>query len=128
MPSLICPSCKQPAPTMVRGLQAFCTACGAPRPLLDGMPVNVAGQPARVGGGVASILGWFILLAGGLTSLAVGALFQAIFPTVIVGYVLGGFMFGMSLLFGLGLIFGGKKLSKSGDKSAQGAREQAVFA
>lgn len=125
---MICPHCKQDAPTVVRGLRATCTACGAPRSLLDGeTPVNLAGQPSRLGGGVASILGWFVLLGGVITAIAIGALFQALFPTVILGYVVGGFLAGMSLLFGLGLIFGGRKLQQSGDERSRSAREQVVF-
>ena len=126
---MICPHCKQEAPTIVRGLRAYCTACGAPRSLLGGeTPVNVAGHPSRLGGGVANVLGWFVLLGGALTALAIGALFQALWPTVILGYVVGGFLGGMSLLFGLGLIFGGRKLQQSGDERSRSAREQAVFA
>lgn len=66
---MICPHCKQDAPTIVRGLRAYCTACDAPRSMLSDTPINVAGQPSKVGGGVASVLGWFILLGGLLTAL-----------------------------------------------------------
>ena len=47
---MICPSCRQDAPTIVRGVRAYCTACGAPRPLLGSSAVNVAGRPLKVGG------------------------------------------------------------------------------
>lgn len=125
---MICPHCKQDAPTIVRGLRAYCTACDAPRSMLSDTPINVAGQPSKVGGGVASVLGWLVLIGGLLTALAMGALVQAIFSAAIVGYILGGFIASISLLIGLGLIFGGRKLQQSGDERSRGAREQAVFA
>ena len=125
---MICPHCKQEAPTVVRGLRAYCTACGAPRSLLGDTPVNVAGQPAKVGGGIAGVLGWITLIFGSLTALALGALLQAIWTASIVGYIFGGFLGTVSLLVGLGLIFGGRKLQQSGNLRSQSAREQAVFA
>jgi len=126
---MICPNCRKDAPTISRGLRVYCTVCGAPRSLLNtGTPVNVAGKPTKVGATLASIFGWVILLGGLLTALGIGALLQAIWPAAIAGYVLGGFIGGMSLLFGLGLILGGRKLRQSGEQSTRSAQEEAVFA
>jgi hypothetical protein len=125
---MICPHCKQDAPTIVRDLRAYCTACGAPRSLLSDTPVNVAGQPSRIGGGVASVLGWLTIIGGSLTALAIGALLQLVLPASIAGYIVGGFIGGICLLVGLGLVFGGRKLQQSGNERSRSAREQAVFA
>ena len=125
---MICPSCKQDAPTVVRGMRAYCTACGAPRSMLDATPVNVAGQPSKIGGGVARVVGWLVLLAGSLLGLTVGAIFQALIPSMIIGWILGGFLVGLSLLFGLFLVLGGRMLQQSGKQTEQSAHEQAAFA
>lgn len=126
---MICPNCRQDAPTITRGLGVYCTACGAQRSILNtSTPVNVAGKTGKVGGTVAGVVGWIILLVGLLVALTVGGLFQAIFPTAIIGYILGGFLGGISLLAGLGLIFGGKKLRQTGNVSERNAREEAVLA
>jgi len=126
---MICPNCKRDAPTVVRDLRVVCTACGAPRSVID-VPtsVNVAGQPSKIGGGIASVLGWLVLGGGALVALLLGALFQALMPTAAFGYVLGGIIVFLSLLVGMGLVFGGRRLQQSGTMREQGAREQAVFA
>jgi hypothetical protein len=125
---MICPRCQQQAPTIVRGARAYCTACGAPRSLLDDTPVNVAGQPSKIGGSVAHVLGWLVLIGGSLIGLTIGGLVQAIIAGTIVGWILGGFVVGMSVLFGLFLILGGRMLQKSGTDRERGAHEQAVSA
>jgi len=125
---MICPRCHQDAPTVVRGARTYCTACGAPRSLLDGAPVNVVGKPSRIGGGVARVVGWAGLIIGLLVALTLGALIQVIAPAYMVGWIVGGFLAAMSLLFGLFFVLGGRMLQKSGAESARGAHEQAVFA
>jgi len=124
----MCPHCRQNAPIVYRGAMAYCTACGKPRLPLTGSGVNIAGQPAKVGGSVASILGWVTLAAGIIAALIVGALFQAIFPAGIVGYVLGVVISLFSLGIGLSLVYGGKSLRKSGTEKERFTREQAIFA
>ncbi len=46
---------------MHRGLSAYCSACGAPRPLLSGRSLTHAGVPQQIGGGAARALGWILL-------------------------------------------------------------------
>jgi hypothetical protein len=123
---MVCPNCRQDAPTIVKGVRAYCTACGAPRSLLEDTPVNVAGQPSKIGGGVARVVGWIILLTGILISLTAGGLISML--SVQVGLIVGAFLFAMSLLTGLFLILGGRELQKSGTKRERSAHEQAVFA
>ena len=52
----MCPRCRQNAPIVYRGVNAFCTACGAPRSVLANTSVNLAGQPSKVGGQVTRVL------------------------------------------------------------------------
>lgn len=125
---MICPNCRQDAPTIVRGVSAYCTACGAPRSLLEHTPVNVAGKPSTVGGSVAGVFGWLILLGGLTVAGTVTALLQAIITGGVLGYVLGVPIALFSLFFGLSLILGGRKLRQSGEAVARSAHEEAIFA
>ncbi|MEO7330440.1 MAG: hypothetical protein ABI193_17830 [Minicystis sp.] len=125
---MICPNCRQDAPTVVRGVSAYCTACGAPRSLLQNTPVNVAGKPSTVGGSVAGVFGWVVLLGGLTVAAMLGALLQAIFTAGIVGYVFGIPIALLSLVMGLSLIFGGRKLRQSGEAKSKSAHEEAIFA
>lgn len=126
---MTCPNCRQDAPTIVRGLQNYCTACGAPRPMMDApSAVNVAGRTSKIGGGVASVLGWMVLLGGGLTSLLLGLFFGWLFAGSIAGWVVGLSFAAVSLFAGLVLVLGGRRLRKSGEDRAQSAHEQAIFA
>jgi hypothetical protein len=125
---MICPRCRQDAPTILRGLQTYCTACGAPRSITDAPDaVNVAGQPSQVGGTVARVMGWLALVGGLFVALLIGALFQAIFPAGIVGWVVGVPIALLTLILSLTLILGGRKLKESGEDRSRRAREQALF-
>src|SRR5215831_9232001 len=87
--STTCPRCGQEAPVVMRGLKAFCTVCGAPRTPLGSMPVNVAGQPSKVGGTIAFAFGWLVLVIGLHIAFLVGSVLQAIFAGGIVGWIFG---------------------------------------
>ena len=124
----MCPHCRQNAPIVYRGAMAYCTACGRPRVPLTGEGLNLAGQPAKVGGSVARVFGWIVLAMGLITALLTGALFQAIFPAGVFGYILGTLIGAVSVLFGWLLLSGGKSLHKSGTEKERFTREQAIFA
>jgi hypothetical protein len=131
---MICPSCRQDAPTIVRGVRAYCTACGAPRPLLGNSAVNVAGKPAKVGGGVASVVGWIVLFFGSMFSLAMGALFNMLWSiagsaaATAVGLWVGGFFGVITLVVALSFLLGGRKLRQTGVDDRRKVLEQGVFA
>jgi signal transduction histidine kinase len=123
----MCPHCRQNAPIIYRGIMAYCTACNAPRPPFSGKSVNLAGQGSMIGGTLAHLAGW-IVLAGGT------------FATFLVAWVLG-FVFSMNvaiafgvplalvtLLVSLPMLFGGKKLAKSGEETRQAAQFEAIYA
>ena len=125
----MCPRCRQNAPIVYRGVNAFCTACGAPRSVLANTSVNLAGQPSKVGGQVTRVFGWITLIVGTLLAAGTFAACSAIvgggaaapfvlaIPLAIVSWVLSYF-----------LLKGGKSLEKSGDDRQKATRTQAVFA
>ena len=125
----MCPRCRQNAPIVYRGVNAFCTACSAPRSVLASASVNLAGQPSKVGGQVTRVFGWITLIVGTLLAAGTFAACSAIvgggaaapfvlaIPLAIVSWVLSYF-----------LLKGGKSLEKSGDDRQKATRTQAVFA
>lgn len=123
---VICPNCRQEAPTVVRGVRAYCTACGAPRSLIEDTPVNVAGQPSKIGGGVAAFAGLSVFLIGTLLSLIIGGVLY-IFATP-VGLAVGIFLEATTIFVAALLLWGGRTLFKSGTERERGAHEQAVYA
>jgi hypothetical protein len=123
---MTCPNCHQDAPTIVRGLRAYCTACGAPRPLSTAASaVNVVDQTAKVGGGLASALGVAALLVGVLLALVFGGIAKWLFGTAL---ILVSIIVLFTLLVALPLFFGGRRLSRAGEDRVRAMQEQAVFA
>ncbi|MDB4944233.1 MAG: hypothetical protein JWP97_3767 [Labilithrix sp.] len=125
----MCPRCRQNAPIVYRGVNAFCTACGAPRGVLASPSVNLAGQPSKVGGQVTRVFGWITLIVGSLVAAglfaacsavigtsAAAAPFIASVPVAVIAWVLSYFM-----------LKGGKSLAKSGEDQQKATRRQAVF-
>jgi hypothetical protein len=131
---MICPSCHQDAPTIVRGVRAFCTACSAPRPLLGSSAVNVAGKPMKVGGALASGAGWATLIGGSVASVVFGLISYFLLlaigaPTAgTVGLVVGGFFTVLTVIIALSLLLGGRKMSKTGVDDRRKVLEQGIFA
>lgn len=131
---MICPNCRQDAPTIVRGIRAFCTACDAPRALLGNNAVNVAGKPMKVGGGIASVMGWVVLVGGAFASILIGALFNMLWTFAgsaaagTIGLIVGGFFGAVTLVVALSLLFGGRKMSKTGVEDRRKVMEQGIFA
>jgi hypothetical protein len=125
----VCPRCRQNAPIVYRGVNAFCTACGAPRSVLTPGSVNLAGQPSKVGGAITRVLGWIVLvvgtllaagtlaMCGSLVGMAAAAPYILSVPIALVTWVLSYF-----------LLKGGKQLEQSGTDAQKATRTQAVFA
>lgn len=122
-----CPRCGRDAPIVYRGVVPYCTACGALRVPLSGPSVNLAGKPSRVGGTVAGVFGWLILLLGTSMALGIGLLFAAFhllgvalalaLPILLVSGVIGGL-----------LVRRGASMNRSGVEIARATREQALLA
>lgn len=125
----MCPRCRQNAPIVYRGVNAFCTACGAPRSPLTSGSVNLAGQPSKVGGQITRVFGWIVLVAG--TLLAAGSLAMC---GAIVGmsaaapYILSIPIALATWVLSYFLLKGGKQLEQSGVDTQKATRTQAVFA
>lgn len=125
----VCPRCRQHAPVVYRGVNAFCTACGAPRMPLSSNSVNLAGRSSKVGGVVTRTIGWIVLVAGLLLGFGTlgtcGAIvgFASAAP-----YLLGVPVITLALVVGWLLMRSGKELSAEGTRAQKTARTQAVFA
>lgn len=124
----MCPHCGQNAPVVYRGVTAYCAACGQVRVPLTGSSLQMAGQPSRFGSIVARVLGWIVLGLGLSIALGIGALAHLVFPSGVVGLAVGGPIAVLSLVVGLLLLRGGKRLDEKGASAEKHARAQALFA
>jgi hypothetical protein len=106
----------------------YCTGCGAVRGPLVAPSVTLAGQPSKVGGTVAKVFGWIVLGVGLATALILGGFFHWIFPDGYVGLAVGGPIATLTAIIGGSLLFGGKKLTTSGDAEQMKTREKAIWA
>lgn len=120
-----CPQCGQRAPIVLRGLDSRCAACGAPRFLLAAPHVGLAGKPSRFGGAAASIAGVSVLVLGLSLAAALFFLLSAFLPPA-VGWAFAVPTAAASLLFGVLLLLGGTRLSKSGSEHQKRVRVEAV--
>jgi hypothetical protein len=125
-PMFPCPQCGRDAPIVYRGVVPHCTACGAVRPPLSNPSVNLAGKPSRVGGIVASVVGWIVLVLGGSMALGIELLFAA-FGAALLGAAFALPVAIVSLVFGIVLVRRGGSLSRSGLAEERATREQALL-
>ncbi|RLB58445.1 MAG: hypothetical protein DRI90_16740 [Deltaproteobacteria bacterium] len=124
----LCPHCGQRAPITLRGIDARCTVCGGKRLPFTAKTLNLAGKPSRIGGIAARVVGWSIAVVGVAIASGFGLLLQTIFPGGYAGLAVGLPMAIISLFFGLGLVFGGRKLSRHGEDKERAAKEQTIVA
>jgi len=114
---------------VLRGLDSRCAACGAPRSLLAAAPtVSLAGQPSRVGGLVLSLAGISTLVLGLALAAGVWLLLQSFFPGYAFGWAFAIPIFAASLLAGVFMLLGGRRLRTSGTARQQEVQLQAVKA
>jgi hypothetical protein len=90
--------------------------------------VNLAGKPAKLGGTVASVVGWAVMAVTLGIALILGVILQALFPAAMIGWAVGGVLSALGVAAGMVLLMGGKFLVKSGDQAALTARRDAVLA
>jgi hypothetical protein len=94
---------------------------------LSGPSVNLAGKPSRVGGTVASVFGWLILVMGLSIALGLGLLFAA-FHLLAVALALALPLGGFALLLGGLLVRKGSTMNREGVAIERTTREQALLA
>jgi hypothetical protein len=111
-----------------RGLETRCAACGALRVPLTAPSVGLAGQPSRVGGFAALLLGAFVLFVGLSFALGLGLLLHSIWPGALVGWAVALPFSTATLFFGFLLIWGGRKLRRQGTAKQLAVRRDAMRA
>jgi hypothetical protein len=122
----MCPHCGRDAPIVYRGVVPYCTACGALRAPLATPSINLAGKPSRVGGTVASIAGWLVLLVGLSVALGLGLLLWAIFSGVVAVAVTMPLAL-ITAVVGFVLLRSGRYLRRSGADAERATRAQALL-
>ena len=122
----MCPHCGRDAPIVYRGVVPYCTACGALRAPLATPSINLAGKPSRVGGTVASIAGWLVLLVGLSVALGLGLLLWAIFSGVVAVAVTMPLAL-ITAVVGFVLLRSGRFLRRSGADAERATRDQALL-
>ena len=129
-----CSTCRTEAPTVLHGSRARCAACGAPRPMLASTPVNLAGSASRFGGALATAFGFAVLFGGLGLAFAIGGVlhalgsYLAVTGLLVAAYAVGAPLALLSLVLGVSLLRGGRKLDKSGVARSRGAQRDAVRA
>jgi hypothetical protein len=123
----MCPRCGRDAPIVYRGVVPYCTACGALRAPLSGPSVNLAGKPSQVGGAVARVLGWLVLLFGAAIALGLGLLLYALAGPA-AGLAIALPVALVALVLGVALVRSGGSLRRSGADRERSTREQALLA
>ena len=122
---VLCLSCARTTLPTLRGGAAFCSACGAPVATQALLP---PGEPAKVGGKVAGVLGWAMMAFGLLLALAVGTTLSAGFDAGALTGILWGALLGLPLMaWGYLLHLGGRKLRRSGERSSEEARLKVLW-
>ncbi len=122
----MCPHCGRDAPIVYRGVVPYCTACGGLRAPLATPSINMAGKTSRVGGTVASVAGWLVLLVGLSLCLGLGLLLWALFS----GAAAAAVSLPLALIasvIGFVLLRGGSALRRSGADAERAARDQALL-
>ncbi len=124
----ICRHCGQRAPIVLRGIDAYCTACKGKRMPFSARTLNLAGKPSRIGGVAARIFGWVSIISGLALASFFGLLLWALFPGSVVVYAVTIPILIISLALGLTGIIGGRKLGAHGAGKERSARVEAVRA
>ena len=120
----MCPHCGQNAPIVYRGVTAYCSACQRKRPPLIAPSVSYAGKPSKVGGTVAGVAGWLVLVFGASAAIGLGLLGSLINTTVALAV---GLPIGLiTLAVSLTLLLSGRKLRKDGAQAQKDMRRRAL--
>lgn len=102
--------------------------CGAKRIPFTARTVNLAGQPAKVGGIAARVFGWVTLVFGSTVALGLMLILQAIWPAGWLGYAVAIPIALLTLAVSLTAIIGGKALGNYGKRSELSAQHETIRA
>lgn len=102
--------------------------CGAKRIPFTARTVNLAGQPAKVGGIAARIFGWVTLVFGSSVALGLMLILQALWPAGWLGYAVAIPIALLTLAVSLTAIIGGKALGQYGKRSELSAQHETIRA
>jgi hypothetical protein len=122
----MCPHCGRDAPIVYRGVVPYCTACGALRAPLSTPSINLAGKPSRMGGTLASVAGWLVLLVGLSITLGFALLLWLLFSGVVAAAVTTPFAL-IATVIGWLLLRSGSSLRQSGADAERETRDQALL-
>lgn len=121
-----CPKCGEDVPVVLRGVEAFCTACGRRRMPFAQEALNLKGKSAKAGGTAARVLGMIVWIFGFFLATILGGSLQVLLPDMMLGLAVGGPIAFVTLLLGAFLFFGGRKLGQIGDATATAAQVRAI--
>jgi len=107
---------------------AQCTVCSGKRLPFTATALNLAGKPFQYGGIAARVFGWGTLAFGGIATISVAAILQAIWPESIIGYAAATPIALLTLLVSLTAIIGGRLLGRRGVSKALAAKLETVRA
>jgi len=122
----MCPHCGRDAPIVYRGVVPYCTACGALRAPLSTPSINLAGKPSQMGGTVASVAGWLVLLVGLSGALGLWLLLWAIFSVAVAAAVTLPFALVVAVV-GFVLLRSGSSMRQSGADAERATLDQALL-
>ncbi|MCS6899443.1 MAG: hypothetical protein RMJ98_06945 [Myxococcales bacterium] len=124
----MCPNCGRSAPLRFDAGGSRCSACGAPRLLSGGASLSLAGEPQRIGGLLASGVGWFTLLGGLATAGFLGWIGYFLFSTVKIALYVSLPLALLTTLMGGGVLAAGRKMKKQAARSRREAQVAALRA
>lgn len=90
--------------------------------------VTLAGQPSKVGGTVARLIGWLVLAGGWTLAVALAALILVLGGAAWAVGVFAGPIALIASITAYFLLRGGRKLKKTGDDTEEATKNQAIFA
>ena len=124
----MCPHCGADSPLVYRGFTAHCTACGAVRAPMSAPSVNLAGVPSKLGGTLAAVVGWLVLVFGLAWALGAGLLLWAIFHVTAVALAVALPMAFIALGVGVTMVLVSRHLRTRGALRRREAREEGLLA
>ncbi len=125
---MLCPHCHQNAPVVYKGVFAFCSACDKPRAPFSGKSLDFAGQPSKVGGRVARLIGILLLVLGLSLAAALILFFQLLVPSQNIGYAVGLPVALISVVVSSVLLLSGRRLRRLGTDVERQTRLEALYA